>query len=185
MSRIGKQPVSVPAGVKVSVAGRKVNVEGRLGKLEFEHRSEVSVAFDEAARKIVVTRDGDSRLARALHGLTRAMIANMVVGVTKGYEKSLEIVGVGYGAKLQGRLLALTVGYADTRLVSIPDGVIVELPSATRVIIKGPDKQKVGDFAARARKVRKPEPYQGKGIRYSNEVVRRKAGKAFAGTAGG
>lgn len=185
MSRIGKQPVSVPAGVKVSIDGRKVNVEGPVGKLQFEHRAEISVAYDEAARKIIVTRDGDARLSRALHGLTRAMIANMVVGVTKGYEKTLEIVGVGYGAKIQGRQLALTVGYADTRMLAIPEGVIVETPSATRVVVKGPDKQKIGDFAARVRKVRKPEPYQGKGIRYSNEVVRRKAGKAFAGTAGG
>ena len=134
---------------------------------------------------VIVTRQGDERLDRALHGLTRAMIANMVVGVTKGYEKALDIIGVGYGAKLQGKQLALTVGYADTRLLPIPEGVKVELPTATRVVVKGPDKQAVGDFAARVRKVRKPEPYQGKGIRYVDEVVRRKAGKAFAGTAGG
>jgi large subunit ribosomal protein L6 len=185
MSRIGKQPVAVPAGVKVSVAGRKVHVEGPLGKLVFEHRPEISVAYDDAAKKVIVTRQGDERLDRALHGLTRAMIANMVLGVTKGYEKALEIVGVGYGAKLQGKQLALTVGYADTRLLPIPEGVKVELPTATRVVVKGPDKQAVGDFAARVRKVRKPEPYQGKGIRYVDEVVRRKAGKAFAGTAGG
>ena len=182
MSRIGKKPVPVPAGVKVAVAGRAVTVEGPLGTLRIEHRPEVAVAYDEAGRQVVVTRGDDGRMARALHGLTRALVANMVEGVTKGFEKSLEIVGVGYNAKIQGRNVALTVGYADTRLVGIPEGVAVELPSATRIIVKGADKQKVGDLAARIRKVRMPEPYQGKGIRYVGEVVRRKAGKAFAGT---
>jgi len=182
MSRIGKKPVPVPEGAKVTIAARTVTVEGPLGTLRFEHRPEVAAAYDEAARQVVITRGDDSRTARALHGLTRALVANMVEGVTKGFQKSLEIVGVGYNAKLQGRSIALTVGYADTRLLEIPDGVTVELPSATRIIVKGPDKQKVGDLAARIRKVRTPEPYQGKGIRYTDEVVRRKAGKAFAGT---
>jgi len=182
MSRIGKKPVAVPEGVKVAVAGRAVTVEGPLGMLRIEHRPEVAVAYDEAARQVVVTRADDSRTARAMHGLTRALVANMVEGVTKGFQKSLEIIGVGYNAKLQGSSIALTVGYADTRVLEIPEGVTVELPSATRIVVKGPDKQKVGDLAARIRKVRPPEPYQGKGIRYVDEVVRRKAGKAFAGT---
>ena len=182
MSRIGKQPVPLPDGVKVDIAGRKVTVEGPLGRLELEHRPEVAVKFDKEARRLIVTRQDDARLSRSLHGLTRALLASLVVGVTKGYVKALEIVGVGYGAKLQGRTLSLNVGYADTRMLTVPEGVTVELPSTTRIIVKGPDKQAVGDFAARTRAVRKPEPYQGKGIRYSGEVVRRKAGKAFAGT---
>jgi len=185
MSRIGKQPVPVPQGVTVRIDGRTVTVEGPLGKLHVEHRPEVAVAYDEAGRQLVVTRRDDARLSRSLHGLTRALLANMIEGVTQGFEKQLVIVGVGYNAKLQGRNLSLTVGYADTRVLELPEGVEVDLPSPTRIVIKGADKQKVGDFAARVRKVRKPEPYQGKGIRYGDEVVRRKAGKAFAGTGSG
>jgi large subunit ribosomal protein L6 len=183
MSRIGKKPVAVPANVKVALSGCAVTVEGPLGKLQYEHRPEVSVAFDEAARRLVVSRRGDERAARAFHGLTRALLANMVEGVTKGYRKSLEIVGVGYSAKLQGQVLVLNIGFAHPVVMPIPEGLKVELPSATQVVIKGADKQLVGEFAAEVRAVRKPEPYQGKGIRYSGEVVRRKAGKAFAGTA--
>lgn len=184
MSRIGMKPIAVPGGVKVAVAGRTVTVEGPKGKLQIEHRPEVTVALDEAANQLVVTRDSNARASRAYHGLTRALLANMVEGVSKGFEKSLEIVGVGFSAKLQGRTLGLNVGYSDTRELQVPEGVQVELPSATRIVVRGADKQKVGAFAARVRKVRKPEPYQGKGIRYVGEVVRRKAGKAFAGTAG-
>ena len=182
MSRIGQKPVPVPDGVKVAIAGRNVTVEGPLGKLDIEHRPEVTVTYDESARQLVVTRQDDAKASRAFHGLTRSLVANMVEGVTKGYQKTLEIVGVGYNAKLQDSRLVLNVGYADSRVLDVPEGVTVELPSATRIVVKGPDKQKVGAFAARARLVRKPEPYQGKGIRYSDEVVRRKAGKAFAGT---
>ena len=183
MSRIGKKPVAVPDGVKVGVAGRTVTIEGPLGKLQYEHRPEVAVTFDPTAKELVVTRHADDRAGRAYHGLTRALLANMVQGVTKGYEKALEIIGVGYNAKLQGKQVALTVGYADVRVLDIPQGVTVELRTPTQIVIKGPDRQVVGDFAARMRAVRKPEPYQGKGIRYKGEVVRRKAGKAFAGTA--
>jgi large subunit ribosomal protein L6 len=185
MSRIGKQPVVVPAGVKVAIAGRKITIEGKLGKLEFEHRPEITVAYDEAAKEITFTRQGDERLSRSLHGLTRSLVANMVEGVTNGYQKTLEINGVGYSAKQQGRDVALNVGYADVKLLQIPDGVTVDFPSATRVVVKGADKQVVGDFAARIRKVRPCEPYQGKGIKYSDEIIRRKAGKAFAGAGGG
>jgi len=183
MSRIGKKPVAVPANVKVALSGRAVDIEGPLGKLRFEHRPEVKVAFDEAKRLLVVTRSGDDRLSRALHGLTRAMVANMVEGVTKGYRKALEIIGVGYTAKLQGKNLVLAVGYANVPTLPIPEGLKVALPAPTQIVITGADKQMVGEFAARVRAVRKPEPYQGKGIRYVGEVVRRKAGKAFAGTA--
>lgn len=182
MSRIGQKPVPVPSGVKVALAGRTITVEGALGKLTYEHRPEVKVTYDEAARQVVIERHDESRTSKSLHGLTRSLIANMVEGVTKGYQKSLEIVGVGYNARIQGRSLMLTVGYADVRSLDIPEGVSVEVPAASRIVVKGPDKQKVGDFAARVRRVREPEPYQGKGIRYSDEVVRRKAGKAFAGT---
>lgn len=184
MSRIGKKPVPVPAGVKVAINGRTIAIEGKIGKLEYEHRPEVTVTFDEAAKQVVIDRGGDDRTSRAMHGLTRALVANMIVGVTEGYQRSLDIVGVGFGGQVQGRDLHLNVGYADTRVLTPPDGVTVECPSATRIVVKGPDKQKVGDFAARIRKVKKPEPYQGKGIRYSNEVVRRKVGKALAGTGG-
>ncbi|MBN2583601.1 MAG: 50S ribosomal protein L6 [Planctomycetes bacterium] len=184
MSRIGKKSIAVPDGVEVSVAGRKVTVKGKLGTLEYEHRPEVAVAYDAAAKEIVVTRKDDQRQSRAYHGMTRALVANMVEGVSKGYERGLEIVGRGYEAKLQGKKLLLNVGYADTREFVIPDTLKVEVPSSTVVVVKGCDKQAVGELAAEIRATRKPEPYLGKGIRYRGEVVRRKAGKAFAGTGG-
>jgi len=184
MSRIGKKPVAVPDGVEVSVAGRKVTIKGKLGTLVYEHRPEVTVSYDAAAKQIVVTRKDDERQTRAYHGMTRALLANMVEGVTKGYERGLEIVGRGYEAKLQGKKLLLTVGYADTREFQIPDHLKVEVPTPTVVVVKGCDKQAVGELAAEIRATRKPEPYLGKGIRYRGEVVRRKAGKAFAGTGG-
>ena len=142
-------------------------------------RPEVQVKFDEAAKQIVVTREGDTRQARALHGLSRALVQNMVVGVTKGYEKKLEIVGVGYLAAVQKGVLQLRVGFANEVQMPIPAGLTVTCPDQTHVVIKGIDKQMVGQFAAEVRAVRKPEPYKGKGIRYDGEVVRRKAGKAM------
>lgn len=184
MSRIGKKPVAVPEGVKVAVSGRKVTVEGPQGRLEYEHRPEVSVAYDQGGRQLVVTRADDERASRAYHGMTRALLANMVLGVTKGFMKSLEIVGVGYAASLKGQTLSLNVGYANPRVMPIPAGLKVEVPAPTRVVVKGPDRQLVGEFAAGVRAVRMPEPYKGKGIRYTGEVVRRKTGKAIAGTAG-
>jgi large subunit ribosomal protein L6 len=184
MSRIGKQPIAVPDGVEVTVTGRKVTVKGKLGSLEYEHRREVTVAYDAAAKAVVVTRKGDDRQTRAYHGMTRALVANMVEGVSKGYERGLEIVGRGYEAKLQGKKLLLNVGYADTREFQVPDHLKVEVPTPTVVVVKGCDKQAVGELAAEIRATRKPEPYLGKGIRYRGEVVRRKAGKAFAGTGG-
>jgi large subunit ribosomal protein L6 len=178
MSRIGKKPVAVPAGLKVEVAKQRIAVEGPLGKLDLNFRPEIGVSFDDKARILQVTRDNESRQSRALHGLTRAMIQNMVDGVTKGYEKKLEIVGVGYLAALQGNNLQLRVGFANEVHKPIPAGLKVTCPDQTHIVIKGVDKQKVGQFAAEVRSVRKPEPYKGKGIRYDGEVVRRKAGKA-------
>jgi large subunit ribosomal protein L6 len=179
MSRIGKQPVAIPSGVKVGVAGRDIQIEGPLGKLSWSLRPEVSAAYDEGKKQVVVSRQGDSRIAKALHGLSRAMIQNMVVGVTKGYERKLEIVGVGYLAAIQKNEMQLRVGYANEVHLPIPAGLNVTCPDQTHVVIKGSDKQLVGQFAAEVRAVRKPEPYKGKGIRYDGEVVRRKAGKAM------
>ena len=180
MSRIGKQPVVYPAGVKVQVADGKVRVEGPKGKLEFAPHRNMQVSHDEKAKSIQVARPDDERLNRALHGLTRSLIANMVEGVTKGYEKRLKIEGIGYQARWEKGVLLLTVGYANTIEKKPPQGVLVELPDPTTIVIKGADKQAVGQFAAEVRKVRPPEPYKGKGIRYENEQVRRKEGKSFA-----
>lgn len=178
MSRIGKNPVSIPKGVKASVSGGTLVVEGPLGKLEQRLHPAVQVEVDEAGGKIVVSRDGDGRVARSVHGLTRALAANMVEGVSKGYEKRLEIVGVGYLAAIQKDVLQLRVGFANELQVPIPKNLTVTCPDQTHVSIKGIDKQAVGQFAAEVRAMRKPEPYKGKGIRYENEHVRRKAGKA-------
>jgi large subunit ribosomal protein L6 len=178
MSRIGKSPVSVPKGVKASVEGGSLKVEGPLGKLEHAIHPAVSVEVDGGAAEIRVTRSGDHRVARSVHGLTRALAANMVEGVSKGYEKKLEIVGVGYLAALQKNTLQLRVGFANELQVAIPAGLTVTCPDQTHIHIKGIDKQLVGQFAAEVRALRKPEPYKGKGIRYENEQVRRKAGKA-------
>ncbi|MFM1903190.1 MAG: hypothetical protein RLZZ440_1090 [Planctomycetota bacterium] len=178
MSRIGKNPVPLPKGVKASVAKGALVVEGPLGKLEQPIHPAVTVAVDEPGSQIVVTRSGDDRVARSVHGLTRALAANMVEGVSKGYEKRLEIVGVGYLAAIQKDVLQLRVGFANELHVPIPKGLTVTCPDQTHVSIKGIDKQAVGQFAAEVRALRKPEPYKGKGIRYENEQVRRKAGKA-------
>jgi len=178
MSRVGKQPVSVPSGVKVAVSGREVSIEGPKGKLQWVHRPEVKVEYDDGTKKIAVSRDTDTRQARALHGLTRALINNMVIGVTEGYEKRLEIVGVGYVGMVNGDKLDLRVGFANEINKEIPKGLKVMCPDNTHIVIQGPDKQMVGQFAAEVRAVRKPEPYKGKGIRYQGEQVRRKAGKA-------
>ena len=178
MSRIGKSPVSLPKGVKAAVTNGVLTVEGPLGKLEQRLHPAVSVAVDSAAAQISVARSGDNRIARSVHGLTRALAANMVEGVSKGYEKKLEIVGVGYLAALQKNTLQLRVGFANELQVPIPAGLTVTVPDQTHISIKGIDKQLVGQFAAEVRALRKPEPYKGKGIRYENEQVRRKAGKA-------
>jgi large subunit ribosomal protein L6 len=180
MSRIGKQPVPIPSGVKVQIADGKVRVEGPKGKLEFSPHPAMKIQHDDKAKTVQVTRPDDERLNRALHGLTRSLIANMVEGVTKGYEKKLKIEGIGYQARMDKKALVLTVGYANAIEMKPPEGVTVELTDPTTIIVRGADKQKVGQFAAEVRRVRKPEPYKGKGIRYENEQVRRKEGKSFA-----
>lgn len=181
MSRLGKKPISVPSGVDVAVDGRKVSVSGKQGSLSFEHRPEVSVEFDGDAKAINVSIDEKnmkSKTVLAYWGTTRALLANMVEGVTKHYEKKLDVVGVGYTAQLNGQTLALKVGYANTIEKQVPEGVNVKVDKQI-ITVTGADKQAVGQFAAEVRAVRKPEPYNGKGIKYYEEVVRRKSGKAF------
>jgi len=192
MSRLGKKPIPIPDQVKVTLDGRTVRVEGPKGKLAWAHRPEVTVKVDAAAKAVTVTRNDDERLTRALHGTTRMLIANMVAGCLNGYERKLEVYGVGYGAAVQGKKLSLNVGLSQPQLVDIPEGVTVtvQTPQArgesepARFTVAGADKQAVGEFAARARRCRPPEPYKGKGVRYAGEYVRRKAGKAFAGAGG-
>ncbi len=180
MSRIGRKPVTVPATVKVSVVDSTVQVEGPKGKLSMPYQGGIDVAFDADSREVKITRRDDERANRALHGLYRALIANMVQGVVEGYTKKLEIVGVGYQAQLKkANTVELQVGYANRVALEAPQGVSVVVPDPTHISITGADKQKVGQFAAEIRKVRPPEPYKGKGIRYEGEQVRRKAGKAF------
>jgi large subunit ribosomal protein L6 len=178
MSRIGKQPLAVPGNVKVALADRNVSIEGPLGKLQLEHRPEISVAYDEAQRSLVISRCDDARQSKALHGLTRSLVKNMIVGVTQGYERKLEIVGVGYLAAIQKGVLQLRVGLANELQVPIPTDLTVTCPDQQHVLVKGIDKQRVTHFAASVRSLRKPEPYKGKGIRYDGEQVRRKQGKA-------
>jgi large subunit ribosomal protein L6 len=181
MSRIGRQPVAIPAGVKVQVNDRTVRVEGPRGKLELNVHPNMTVQFDEQAKVLSVEKpEDDERENRALWGLTRALINNMVQGVTKGYEKRLKVEGIGYQARLDKGAVVLTVGFANAITVTPPAGVKVDLPDPTTIVVSGADKQLVGQFAAEVRAARKPEPYKGKGIRYENEVVRRKEGKSFA-----
>ena len=181
MSRIGKKPVAVPAGVDVTVADHTIKVKGKSGELTWAFHENIQVEFDAASREVRVTRPDDQRLNRALHGLTRALIQNMVTGVAAPFEKRLEIQGVGYNAALKGKTLALQVGFANTINLPVPADVTCEVPDATHIVLRSPNKQSVGQFAAEIRRVRPPEPYKGKGIRYQGEHVRRKAGKALAG----
>ena len=182
MSRIGKQPVPIASGVDVTVEGGTIRVKGPQGELTYAHHPNMTVSVDSDSKTVRVDRPDNQRENRALHGLTRALIANMVEGVQNPYVKKLEIEGVGYQASLNGKELSLQVGYANTIRLPVPDLVNCELPSATQIIVKSIDKQAVGQFAANIRRVRPVEPYKGKGIRYSDERVRRKAGKAFAGS---
>ncbi len=179
MSRIGKKPVSVPASVNVTITGGELKVKGPKGELKLDWNPAMAVEFDSATREILVKRPDDNRVNRALHGLTRALINNMVVGVQKPFEKRLEIIGVGYQATLSGKSISLQVGYANIIKLPIPEGVTCVLAKPTDIQISGIDKAVVGQFAANIRRVRPPEPYKGKGIRYTGEQVRRKAGKAF------
>lgn len=197
MSRIGEKPISVPSGVNVEVTGREVSVSGPKGTSTWVHPVIATVAYDEGARRVTVTRRNDTKQGRASHGLTRALIHNMVRGVSDGFEKRLLIYGTGYSCKLKGKTVQLNVGFSGRRRglgaqfeVPIPEGVevVVERDVArgetepASVLIRGIDKQKVGQFAAEIRALRKTEPYKGKGIRYEGEYVRRKQGKALTGT---
>jgi len=177
MSRLGKKPVAIPDGVKVNVASGEISVEGKLGKLSYALRPEVAIEVDEDNKQVLCTRNGDDRADRAFHGLTRALVQNMMLGVSEGYEKKLEIQGVGYLGAISGDTLQLRVGFANEIHKKIPKELDVSCPDQTHIVVKGIDKQKVGQFAAEVRAVRKPEPYKGKGIRYEGEQVRRKAGK--------
>ncbi len=176
MSRIGNKPVPIASGVTVTLDGRTINVEGPKGKLSYQHRAEVSVVVDDGT--VTVSRDNDERKSRELHGLTRSLISNMVEGVTNGYERKLAIVGVGYLAAIKGDELQLRVGFANELHRKIPPELTVTCPDQTHVVIQGCDKQKVNQFAAEIRALRKPEPYKGKGIRYDGEQVKIKPGKA-------
>lgn len=179
MSRIGKKPVAVPDGVQVSIADGTLKVSGKHGELTLGWHPILTVGYVDTEKQVVVSRPDDSRQSRALHGLTRSLVQNMVTGVSNPFEKRLEIHGVGYNASLAGNALSLQVGFANTVKLTVPDGVICEVPDATHIVVKSADKQKVGQFAADIRRVRPPEPYKGKGVRYTGEHVRRKAGKAF------
>ena len=191
MSRIGKKPIEILDGVKVSLADRTVSVEGPKGKLSWTHRPEVTVSLDDASKIITVEAKGTDRLSKSLWGLTRNLIANMVTGCANGFQKSLEVYGVGYGVQLQGNKFTVNCGLSHPVVFDVPAGITVEVatPQArgdtdpAKFSVSGADKQAVGELAARIRKVRPPEPYKGKGIRYADEHVRRKVGKAFAGGA--
>lgn len=177
MSRIGHQPVEIPSGVDIKIDGTHVRVKGPKGELEFTFSSKLEIK--EENDEVVITRPNDQREARALHGTTRALINNMVLGVTEGFEKELRLVGVGYRASLSGNNLVLNVGYSHPVEIEPPEGITFEVGERSQqVIVRGYDKQKVGQIAADVRKVRPPEPYKGKGIRYQGEWIRRKAGKA-------
>ena len=182
MSRVGKKPVPVPNGVEVSVSGRVVCVQGPKGQLDQHLPDGIRVSVAQEPKAAVVTCESDAREVRACQGLTRSLIANMVTGVVDGYAKGLEVVGVGYNVRMQGKTLVMQIGFANAVEFPIPEGIEVEIQSATnpgRMVVRGCDKQLVGQVAASIRDARPPEPYQGKGIRYADEVIRRKAGKAF------
>jgi large subunit ribosomal protein L6 len=179
LSRIGKQPIEIPDGVQVALEGERVTVTGPRGTLHQDVSPRMRVLLEDAV--VRVERPSEERIDRSLHGLTRTLIANMVEGVTNGFEKRLEIQGVGYRAALQGTALELQVGYSHPVTIRPPEGIEFEVPAPNRIVIRGIDKQQVGEVAANVRKVRKPEPYKGKGIRYEGEYVRKKAGKAAKG----
>ncbi len=176
MSRIGNKVINLPAGVTVNVSeGNFVTVKGPKGELSFQFNNELTISVEPT--QVVVKRPNDEKTIKMMHGTTRAVLSNMIVGVSEGFKKQLDIIGVGYRAALQGRKLVVSAGYSNNVELDIPEGLTVELPKNTIVIISGYDKSAVGQFAANIRAIRKPEPYLGKGIRYSDEVVRRKEGK--------
>lgn len=175
MSRIGKMPIPIPQGTEVRIEGNEVTAKGPRGELTREVHPDMIIAMEEGS--LVVKRPSDSGMHRSLHGLTRSLIANMVEGVTNGFEKNLEIHGVGYRAAARDRDLELTLGFSHPVLVKAPEGIEFELVTPTKIRVKGIDKQKVGQMAAKIRALRKPDPYKGKGVRYAGEYIKRKAGK--------
>jgi large subunit ribosomal protein L6 len=175
MSRIGRKPIPIPQGVKVQVDGATVRAEGPKGKLAQPVPSGLSAKVENNV--LVISRAGDDRKVRALHGLARALVANMVSGVKDGFERKLEIVGIGYRAQMQGRAIQLSLGYSHPVIFPLPEGVTAEIDKQTAITLRGPDKAVLGETAARLRMLRKPDPYKGKGIRYADEVIRRKVGK--------
>ncbi len=187
MARIGRKPIPIPDGVTIDVAGRTVMVTGQLGALNYTHRPEVEVVVED--NRILINAISEDRRVDAFQGLTRSLVNNMVEGVTSGYQKSLEIYGVGYGVNLSGNTLSITCGKSHPEVLTVPAGVevVIDVPQArgdtdpARFTVKGCDKQVVGEFAAECRRTRPPEPYKGKGVRYKGEVVRRKLGKSFVG----
>ena len=179
MSRIGKMPITIPAGVEVKLNGNTVTVKGPKGELSYTHHADITVAVE--GTEISVTRPSDNKEHRAMHGLTRTLIANMVTGVTEGYKKTLDINGVGYRAQKQGNNLVMNLGYSHQVIMPEVPGITIEVPSANQIVISGTDKQQVGQFAAEVREKRPPEPYKGKGIKYADEHIRRKEGKAAKG----
>ena len=180
MSRIGKKPIAIPAGVEVKLNGNEIAVKGAKGELKYEFNKDITVAVEGA--EIIVTRPTDAKEHRAMHGLTRTLISNMVTGVTEGYKKELEVNGVGYRVQKQGNNLVMNLGYSHQVIMPEIDGISIEVPAPNRIVISGADKQLVGQFAADVRKKRPPEPYKGKGIKYSDEHIRRKEGKAAKGS---
>ena len=179
MSRIGKLPIAIPAGVDVTIDGSTVTVKGPQGTLTRTVHGNIAVAVEN--NEIVVTRPNDEKLNKSLHGLTRTLIANMVEGAAHGYKKELEINGIGYRAAMQGTQLVMNIGFSHQVFMDQPEGIKIEVPSPNKIVISGPDKQKVGQFAAEVREKRPPEPYKGKGIKYVDEHIRRKEGKAGKG----
>ncbi len=176
MSRIGRLPIAVPSGVKADISGQQITITGPKGSLSLTVSEPIVVAQEEG--QLVVTRPDDERASKSLHGLTRTLVANMVIGVTTGFEKSLEIVGTGYRVAAKGSDLEFQLGFSHPVVVPAPDGISFAVESPVKFKVIGIDKQKVGEVAANIRKIRKPEPYKGKGVRYEGEVIRRKAGKA-------
>jgi len=176
MSRIGKMPIPVPAGVEVKIDGSNVAVKGPKGQLQLVVAEPIKVALEDSS--VVVTRPDDERLSRSLHGLTRTLISNQIIGVTDGYTKSLDIVGTGYRVTAKGSDIEFALGYSHPILVKAPSGITFTVEGNNKVVVSGIDKQAVGEVAANLRKLRKPEPYKGKGVRYTGENVRRKAGKS-------
>ena len=180
MSRIGRKPITIPAGVEVKVNGNEVFVKGPKGELKDTFNADMAIALE--GNEIIVTRPSDNKEHRALHGLTRTLIANMVEGVANGYSKTLEVNGIGYRAQKQGKNLVMNLGYSHQVIMEETAGITIEVPNPNQIIISGADKQKVGQFAAEVREKRPPEPYKGKGIKYAGEYIRRKEGKAAKGS---